>query len=108
MLDVQFSTNLSIFIQIVTGLISMQGIFIPLSDKHAVVKDILILETFVQIVELLFYFFFLRFMATNALGEMAATRYFDWVITTPTMLLTTIIYFILGIINVIGDLILFS
>ena len=93
MLDVQFSTNLSIFIQIVTGLISMQGIFIPLSDKHAVVKDILILETFVQIVELLFYFFFLRFMATNALGEMAATRYFDWVITTPTMLLTTIIYF---------------
>ena len=32
-------------------------------------------------------------MATTALGDMAATRYFDWIITTPTMLLTTIIYF---------------
>jgi hypothetical protein len=93
MLDVQFSTNLSIFIQIVTGLLSIQGIFIPLLDKHLVVREILVLETIVQIVELFFYFFFLRSMATTALPQMAATRYFDWVITTPTMLLTTIIFF---------------
>jgi len=93
MLDVQFSTNLSIFIQIITGLLSIQGIFIPLSDKHLVIREILILETIVQIVELFFYFFFLRSMATTALQQMAATRYFDWVITTPTMLLTTIIFF---------------
>ena len=93
MLDVQFSTNLSIFIQIITGLLSIQGIFIPLSDKHLVIKEILVLETIVQIVELFFYFFFLRSMASTALPQMAATRYFDWVITTPTMLLTTIIFF---------------
>jgi len=93
MLDVQFSTNLSIFIQIVTGLLSIQGIFIPLLDKHLVVREILVVETIVQIVELFFYFFFLRSMATTALPQMAATRYFDWVITTPTMLLTTIIFF---------------
>jgi hypothetical protein len=93
MLDVQFSTNLSIFIQIVTGLLSIQGIFIPLSEKHLIVREILILETIVQIIELFFYIFFLRSMATTALPQMAATRYFDWVITTPTMLLTTIIFF---------------
>lgn len=95
MIDVQFSTNLSIFVQIVTGVISARGIFLPLTDKHLVVRDILILETFVQIVELFFYFFFLRSMAGSqaTLPQMAATRYFDWVITTPTMLLTTIIYF---------------
>jgi hypothetical protein len=95
MTDVLFSTNLSIFIQIVTGLISARGIFIPLTSKHAVLRDILILETFVQIVELFFYFFFLRSMASSnaTLQQMAATRYFDWAITTPTMLLTTIIFF---------------
>ncbi len=93
MFDVQFSTNLSIFIQIITGILSAQGIFIPLSEEHLVVREILVLETIVQIVELFFYFFFLKSMATTALGDMAATRYFDWVITTPTMLLTTIIYF---------------
>lgn len=95
MTDVLFSTNLSIFIQIVTGLVSARGIFIPLSSKHAILRDILILETFVQIVELFFYFFFLRSMAGSkaTLPQMAATRYFDWAITTPTMLLTTIIFF---------------
>lgn len=30
---------------------------------------------------------------SQTVSGMAATRYFDWVITTPTMLLTTIIYF---------------
>jgi hypothetical protein len=93
MLDVQFSTNLSIFIQIITGLISMRGIFIPLSKKHLILKDIIILETIVQVIELFFYFYFLRSVAITALPQMASIRYFDWVITTPTMLLTTIIYF---------------
>ncbi len=93
MLDVQFSTNLSIFIQIITGLLSIQGIFIPLPDQYLVIREILVLEIIVQIVELFFYFFFLRSMASTALPQMAATRYFDWVITTPTMLLTTIIFF---------------
>jgi len=93
MLNVQFSTNLSILVQIVTGLVSILGIFIPLGDKHLIIRDILILETFVQIIELFFYFYFLRSMASTALSQMASIRYFDWVITTPTMLLTTIIYF---------------
>jgi hypothetical protein len=93
MLDVQFSTNLSIFIQIITGLLSIQGIFIPLPDQYLVIREILVLEIIVQIVELFFYFFFLRSMTSTALPQMAATRYFDWVITTPTMLLTTIIFF---------------
>jgi bacteriorhodopsin len=32
-------------------------------------------------------------MVTSSLPQMASVRYFDWFITTPTMLLTTIIYF---------------
>ena len=91
--NVKFSTDLSIFIQVITSLISMQGIFIPLPDKHLIIREILTLETIVQFVELFFYVYFLKSMATRALPEMASIRYFDWLITTPTMLLTTIMYF---------------
>lgn len=91
--NVKFSTDLSIFIQIITGLISMQGIFLTLPKKHGILKEILTLETMVQFIELFFYVFFLKSMVITALPQMASIRYFDWVITTPTMLLTTIIYF---------------
>ena len=91
--NVEFSTNLSIIVQIVTGLFSMQGIFIKLPKKHIVLNEILLLETLVQGVELFFYIYFLKSMASTNLENMASVRYFDWAITTPTMLLTTIIYF---------------
>lgn len=91
--NVKFSTDLSIFIQIVTGLVSMQGIFLDLPDKHNILREILTLETIVQFVELFFYIYFLKSMAINALSQMASIRYFDWFITTPTMLLTTIMFF---------------
>ena len=91
--NVEFSTNLSIIIQIITGLVSMQGIFIKLPNKHIVLNEILLLETLVQVVELFFYMYFLKAMATTNLQNMGSIRYFDWAITTPTMLLTTIVYF---------------
>ena len=47
----------------------------------------------VQFVELFYYIFVLQSMATTALPQMAAMRYIDWIITTPTMLLTTIIFY---------------
>lgn len=93
MSNVKFSTDLSILIQIITGIIGVQGIFLYLTDKHKILRDILTLEMIVQFVELFFYIYFLRTMATSALSNMAAMRYFDWIITTPTMLLTTIIFY---------------
>lgn len=91
--DVKFSTDLSILIQLITGVIGLQGIFLYLSDKHKILREVLTLEMIVQFVELFFYIYFLRTMAITALPQMAAMRYFDWVITTPTMLLTTIIFY---------------
>jgi hypothetical protein len=93
MTDVKFTTDLSILIQIITGIIGLQGIFLYLTDKHLILREVLTLEMIVQFVELFFYIYFLKAMATTALPDMAAMRYFDWVITTPTMLLTTIIFF---------------
>ena len=92
-MDVVLSTNLSIIIQIISGLSSTRAIFIKLPEKHKILTDIVILETIVQVIELFFYIFILRPMVTTNLSKMASIRYFDWIITTPTMLLTTIIFF---------------
>ena len=93
MKNVQFTTDLSIIVQLITGIIGFQGLLINLSEKHQILTSVLTLESIVQSIEFFFYIYFLRSMSTTGLNEMAAFRYFDWVITTPTMLLTTIIFF---------------
>jgi bacteriorhodopsin len=90
--DVTFSTNLSIIIQFLTGVIALMGLFISLHPDDAILLDILKIELVVQVIEFLFYIFVLQGMAETVTG-MAAARYFDWFITTPTMLFTTIVYF---------------
>lgn len=90
---VVLSTDASIWIQLITGAVSFQGVFASLPKEHAILVDILKMESAVQAIELFFYTMVLREMARgDGVEGMAATRYFDWVITTPTMLLTTIIY----------------
>ena len=91
--SINFTTYLSIGIQLLTGVIGLNGLFINLSEKDKILQDILALELGVQFIELFFYIFVLLSMIKNSLPEMAATRYIDWVITTPIMLLTTIIFF---------------
>jgi hypothetical protein len=90
---VQLTTDISILVQFITGVLGLQGLFINLSEKHQILKEVLTLEMIVQSVEFFFYIYFLRVMATTDLHKMAAIRYFDWIITTPTMLLTTIIFY---------------
>lgn len=80
----------SLILQIITGLIPLQGLFIKLEEKDAILSDILTLETTVQFIELLFYVW-IAFSVMN-IKKMAARRYIDWVITTPTMLLSTIMF----------------
>ena len=80
----------SLILQIITGLIPLQGLFIKLEEKDAILSDILTLETTVQFIELLFYVW-IAFSVMN-IKKMAARRYIDWVITTPTMLLSTVMF----------------
>ena len=83
------STYASIGVQFVTGMIGVAALFVPLPPEHAVLRDLLLLETVVQFVELTAY---IVIVARFHLETMAATRYFDWVITTPVMLLTTVVF----------------
>ena len=90
---VRLTTDISIIIQVITGIVGLQALFINLTEKHQILKNVLTLEMIVQGVELFFYIYFLRIMSTTSLNKMAEFRYFDWIITTPTMLLTTIIFY---------------
>ena len=56
------------------------------------VKQMMLLEIFVQFIEGLFYLYWL-FNFNNILN-ITPKRYFDWVITTPTMLVNLIFYLI--------------
>jgi len=92
MVSVEQTTNLSINIQIIAFAASFIGSFYKLPDEHLIIQDLLVIETIVQIIELVFYLAFLKKMSKTVDG-MAKTRYYDWFITTPTMLLSTIVYF---------------
>lgn len=80
----------SLFVQVVTTLVSIDGLRYDLNDRDKILKDILILETIVQIVEAIFYVWVVA--ALKDINLMTPRRYIDWFITTPTMLLSTIIF----------------
>ena len=80
----------SLFIQFLTTTYSLNGLRYELNDYDSVLKEILLLEAFVQFVEGFFYVWVI--FALKDLNIMTPRRYIDWFITTPTMLLTTIIF----------------
>ena len=81
---------ISIIIQIITSLVSLHGFFVNLDSTDKILKDILGIETFVQFVETFTYIWII--MSIHTIGNMTPRRYFDWMITTPIMLISTIIY----------------
>ena len=91
--NVNRTTNASIIIQIITGLIGIQGIMVELPDEHLILRELLKIETLVQFIELFYYIFFLRSMTNNTINTMGSIRYYDWYMTTPLMLVSFSVYF---------------
>lgn len=91
-LDIYTSLITSIVIQIITGIIQIFSIFINVPRKFLFLKEMMLLETFVQLIEGTFYVYWL-YNFKNILN-ITPKRYFDWVITTPTMLINLIFYLI--------------
>jgi hypothetical protein len=94
MVKINIYTSLitSVVIQVITGIIQFITIFINVPRKLLFLKEMLILEIFVQLIEGLFYIYWL-FNFKN-ISNITPQRYFDWVITTPTMLINLIFYLI--------------
>jgi bacteriorhodopsin len=88
---VQLTTNLSILLQVLS-FVAIGGLSVRVSEKDEILKDLIKIEMGVQAVELGFYGTLLKGLSETDLDGMARTRYYDWVLTTPTMLFTTINY----------------
>ena len=88
--NVEKTIYYSLAIQIITSLVSLDGINFDLSERDYVLKDVLKLELVVQVVETLFYLWVV--FASTDLSAMTPRRYIDWFITTPTMLISTIVF----------------
>ena len=82
----------SIIIQIVTGIVEIIALLIKLPSKIMFLKQMMLLEVFVQIIEGLFYIYW--FFNFKKIINITPSRYMDWVITTPTMLVNLIFYLI--------------
>ena len=80
----------SLVIQIITTLISLEGLFKSLKEKDFVLKEILILEGIVQLIESVFYIWVI--FSIHNLEYVTPRRYLDWSFSTPIMLISTIIF----------------
>lgn len=87
------SSYSSLIIQFVTGIVGLYGNSHKLDKKDEILKSALKLETLVQLVEFIFYVYLVYSIHNKIVpNNITSIRYFDWMITTPTMLLSTIIY----------------
>ena len=85
---------LSLYAQIFTLIIGLIAQLINIPSNLYMLKYALGLENFVQFIEMTFYIWFAYFYKKNInIIDIAKYRYYDWFITTPTMLLSTLIYF---------------
>ena len=91
--DLFFTTLItSIVIQIITGGIELGAAFIKVPPAHFLIRQLLILEVVVQIIEGVFYFWLAYNF--NKIINVTPKRYIDWAITTPTMIITLVLYLI--------------
>ena len=83
---IQHTAGLSLFVQVITGIIDYYVLTLPTSSELKLLHDLLLLEFIVQFIEGILYVW-LVFSITTA-ANITLYRYWDWFITTPTMLIT--------------------
>ena len=84
------SIYFSLVVQIITSLISAKGLSYELNQNDYILYDILKLELVVQLIEAVFYIWVIY--GLKNINLMTPRRYIDWMITTPTMLISTIMF----------------
>tara|TARA_A100001015_G_C14949752_1_gene696224 strand:+ start:379 stop:1074 length:696 start_codon:yes stop_codon:yes gene_type:complete len=80
----------SLAIQIITTIISLDGLRKKVNIKDFVLKEILVLEALVQFIESFFYIWVI--FAIHDLNKVTPRRYIDWTFSTPIMLTSTIVF----------------
>jgi len=86
------SAIFSLIVQIVAGVFLVLGYFYKLKPEDKVLKDIITFELVVQIVEALMYVVLIKYFISGNIDT--SLRYFDWFISTPIMLIATMLFLI--------------
>jgi bacteriorhodopsin len=86
------SLKVSVAVQVISAVIQFFPMFMSVPPAYIILKQLLILENIVQVVQGSFY----AWLVYNIKNETNITpkRYMDWAITTPIMLITLICYII--------------
>lgn len=90
--NIYTSLVITIIIQFISGIIELFALFIKVPANVSFLKQMVILEVLVQFIEGLFYIYWLYNF--NNILNITPSRYIDWIITTPTMLVNLIFYLI--------------
>ena len=84
---IYISGIVSLCIQAVVGILDYLAIKLELDSKDELLKDLLKVELFVQIVEFIFYVWLIFYFKKTS-QNVTPFRYLDWAITTPLMLVS--------------------
>lgn len=82
---------ISLAIQFIVGVIDYLAIKIEINSKDEILKDLLKVELFVQVIEFIFYVWLIYHFNKKS-SSISQFRYLDWAITTPLMLITLSAY----------------
>lgn len=88
----KLSVYFSLLVQIATGIFDYYVIRLNIPANILIVKELLIMEFVVQIIEGTFYFWLAN--SIELVSNITPNRYYDWYLTTPTMLVSFCVYLI--------------
>jgi hypothetical protein len=80
----------SLIVQFVTGIIDVYALNLTIPPSFTLLHDLLFMELIVQVIEFSFYIWMVYKFST--IKNITPIRYYDWMITTPTMLITFMFY----------------
>ena len=84
----------SLGFQFLTGLVESSGLYAKIPEKDKILQDILTMELIVQSIEFIFYLYLVyKIVNGDITKDITSHRYLDWFITTPTMLVSFILFF---------------
>ena len=78
---------ISLIVQIIVGVIDYLALHIKTDTKDELLKDLLKVELWVQVIEFIFYILLILYFSKIS-QNITPIRYIDWAITTPLMLIT--------------------
>jgi hypothetical protein len=90
-MNIVFATLwLSIFLQVFTGVLDLVVLLQPIEPHLQLIRHLLFGELVVQVIEASFYIYWAA--KFTEIANITPKRYMDWMLTTPTMLITLILY----------------